>query len=82
MVPQYCFAFDLPCWFAYSELRSVSGLLLQAQDKDRSLLQAAMGQMNLLICAYHSILKLNHLVKDLAGSEDIQSPYQLKLMIC
>jgi magnesium chelatase family protein len=33
------------------------------------------SQLQLSACAYHRILKLASAIADLAGSEDIQSPY-------
>jgi magnesium chelatase family protein len=39
------------------------------------LIQAAMTQHNLSARAYHRILKLARTIADLAGSEEIQSPY-------
>ena len=43
------------------------------QDEGKSLMRAAMSQLNLSARAYHRILKLSRTIADLAGSEDIQS---------
>jgi magnesium chelatase family protein len=45
------------------------------QDEGQSLMRAAMTQHNLSARAYHRILKLARTIADLAGSEEIQSPY-------
>jgi magnesium chelatase family protein len=47
----------------------------QLQDEGQSLMRAAMSQLNLSARAYHRILKLARTIADLAGSEEIQSPY-------
>ncbi|NTV33930.1 MAG: ATP-binding protein [Deltaproteobacteria bacterium] len=60
----------------------------QLQDEGKSLLRAAMTQLNLSARAYHRILKLARTIADLAGSEEIQSvhlaealQYRPKLMV-
>ena len=45
----------------------------QLQDEGKSLMRAAMTQLNLSARAYHRILKLARTIADLAGSEEIQS---------
>ena len=45
----------------------------QLQDEGKSLMRAAMSQLNLSARAYHRILKLSRTIADLAGSEEIQS---------
>jgi magnesium chelatase family protein len=45
------------------------------QDEGQRLMRAAMSQLNLSARAYHRILKLARTIADLAGSEEIQSPY-------
>jgi len=60
----------------------------QLQDEGRSLMRAAMSQLQLSARAYHRILKLARTIADLAGSEEIQSShlgealqYRPKLML-
>ena len=47
----------------------------QLQDEGKSLMRAAMTQLNLSARAYHRILKLARTIADLAGSEEIQSAH-------
>jgi magnesium chelatase family protein len=47
----------------------------QLQDEGKSLMQAAMSQLNLSARAYHRILKLSRTIADLAGSEEIRPPH-------
>ena len=47
----------------------------QLQDEGRSLMRAAMSQLNLSARGYHRILKLARTIADLAGSEEIQSAH-------
>lgn len=42
------------------------------QDEGRTLMRAALSQLNLSAHAYHRILKLTRPSADLAGSEEIQ----------
>jgi len=60
----------------------------QLQDEGKSLMRAAMTQLNLSARGYHRVLKLARTIADLAGSEEIQSvhlaealQYRPKLMI-
>lgn len=60
----------------------------QLQAEGKSLMRAAMTQLNLSARAYHRILKLARTIADLAGSEEIQSvhlaealQYRPKIMI-
>ena len=46
--------------------------LCKLRDDGRSLMRAAITQLNLSACAYHRILKLARKIADLAGSEEIQ----------
>ena len=50
-------------------------MLLQVADEGKSLMQAAMSQMNLSAQADHRILKLARVIADLARSEDIRSTH-------
>ncbi len=52
-----------------AEVRKFCGL----DESSRSLLQAAMNQLQLSARAYHRVLKLARTIADLAGSETIQS---------
>jgi magnesium chelatase family protein len=47
----------------------------QVDDTGKSLLKAAMSQLQLSARAYHRILKLARTIADLAGSEGIQPPH-------
>ena len=47
----------------------------QLQDEGKSLMRAAMTQLNLSARAYHRILKLARTIADLAGSEEIQNAH-------
>ena len=47
----------------------------QLQDEGKSLMRAAMTQLNLSARAYHRILKLARTIADLARSEEIQSAH-------
>lgn len=60
----------------------------QLQDESKSLMRAAMTQLNLSARGYHRVLKLARTIADLAGSEEIQSvhlaealQYRPKIMI-
>jgi magnesium chelatase family protein len=44
-------------------------------EAGKSLLKAAMAQLQLSARAYHRILKLARTIADLAGSADIRSPH-------
>ena len=44
-------------------------------ESGKSLIRAAMGQMNLSARGYHRVLKLARTIADLAGSEEIQSAH-------
>ena len=50
------------------------------QDEVRSLIRAAMSQMNLSASAYHRILKLAQTIADLAGSGEIQSTHLVEAL--
>ena len=47
----------------------------QVDDTGKSLLKAAMTQLQLSARAYHRILKLARTIADLAGSAEIQPPH-------
>jgi len=47
----------------------------QLQEEGKSLMRAAMAQLNLSARAYHRILKLARTIADLAGSAEIQSAH-------
>jgi magnesium chelatase family protein len=47
----------------------------QVDETGKSLLKAAMTQLQLSARAYHRILKLARTIADLAGSEEIQPPH-------
>ena len=47
----------------------------QVDGTGKSLLKAAMTQLQLSARAYHRILKLARTIADLAGSENIQPPH-------
>ena len=44
-------------------------------DAGRSLLRAAMEQLQMSARAFHRVLKLGHTIADLAGSETIQTAH-------
>ena len=46
-------------------------LFCQLDDTGRSLMKAAMSQLNLSARAYHQVLKLARTIADLAGAEAI-----------
>jgi len=50
------------------------------QDEGQSLMQAAMGQLNLSACTYHPIFKLACAIADFVGSEDIQSSHLAEVL--
>jgi len=43
-------------------------------------MRVSVTQLNLLVRAYHRILKLARTIADLAGSEEIQSPHLAKTL--
>ena len=45
------------------------------QSLPKYLVQTMLMQLNLLVRAYHRILKLARAIADLAGSDEIQSPH-------
>jgi len=57
----------------FCKLQGEGGVL--SLSKHRSLMRAAMSQLNLSARVYHRILKLARTSADLAGSEDIQSSH-------
>ncbi len=44
-------------------------------DAGKSLMRAAMQQMQMSACAFHQILKLARTIADLAESDKIETPY-------
>jgi magnesium chelatase family protein len=48
---------------------------MQVHEEGRSLLRAAMKQLQMSVRAYHRILMLPRTIADLAGSEDIQTAH-------
>ena len=47
----------------------------ELDEAEQTLIKAAMSQLQLSARAYHRILKLARTIADLAGEEEIKSPY-------